>query len=176
MSEIRIPDGFRWEPIERGHPRSAFHCGEAAVDEWLKTKALQHHKKRLSNTTVLVSPDGRIAGFYTIAASQVDFSDLPMEIAKTMPKRSVPVAVLAWMGVDSGFHRQGLGERLVSKALRDCFEAGKTFAMVAVVIDCLNESVKSFYDRWNFREMPGQSLRLYLSAQRLDAMMTSKEQ
>ena len=33
-----------------------------------------------------------------------------------------------------------------------------------IVIDCIDEEAKSFYARWDFREVPGRPLRLFLSA------------
>jgi GNAT superfamily N-acetyltransferase len=117
---------------------------------------------------------GVIAGYYTLATGQVDFADLPAEVSKQLPRRALPVAVLAWLGVDRYHVRQGLGRLLLAQALRDCWEAGKTFAFVAVIIDCIDESAKQFYGHWNFAEVPGHPLRLFLSARQLDAMMRER--
>jgi ribosomal protein S18 acetylase RimI-like enzyme len=144
------------------------------VDDWLATKALQHQKKQLSVTKVLVDAQGVIAGYYTLATGQVDFSELPSEMSKHLPRRVLPVAVLAWLGVDSRQRGQGLGSRLLAHALRDCWEAGKTFPFIAVILDCTNESAKAFYRRWEFAELPGHPFRLFLSAKRLEAMIESK--
>lgn len=166
-----FPEGFRLETLNRAHRRRTFRCNEAAVDEWLRTRALQHQKKHLSVTRVLVDADGGIAGYYTLATGQVDFHDLPAEIARKLPHRALPVAVLAWLGVSSDHQGHGLGQRLLSQALRDCYEAGKTFAFVAVILDCINDSAKAFYRKWDFEELPGHPYRLFLSAQKLAAMM-----
>jgi len=168
---VRIPEGFSWELLAKRHPRRTFHCGEPAVDAWLKTQALQNQQKRLSSTRVLLSADNQIAGFYTLAMNQVDVSELPEDIARHLPKRLLPVAVLAWMGVDLKFRGQLLGRGLVAQAIRTCHEGGRTFPFVALLIDCLNPSVKAFYQRWNFREAPGQPMRLFLSAAELAALV-----
>ncbi len=83
----------------------------------------------------------------------------------------LPVALLAWLGVSSAHQGHGLGQLLLSQALRDCHDAGKTFAFVAVILDCLNDSAKAFYQKWDFAELPGYPYRLFLSAKRLEAMM-----
>jgi len=103
--------------------------------------------------------------------NQVDVSELPEDIARHLPKRLLPVAVLAWMGVDLKFRGQLLGRGLVAQAIRTCHEGGRTFPFVALLIDCLNPSVKAFYQRWNFREAPGQPMRLFLSAAELAALV-----
>ncbi len=170
MNGVRFPEGFRLERLRGEHPRRRFQCGESLVDEWLVTKALQHQKKHLSVTKVLIE-SGAIAGYYTLATGQVDFGDLPADVAKHLPRRALPVAVLAWLGVDGKHRGKGLGGFLLAQALRDCWEAGKTFPFIAVILDCINEPAKAFYSRWDFTELPGHPLRLFLSAKHLEAMI-----
>jgi len=171
VSSGRLPQGFRLEPLRRAHPRRSFRCGEEKVDDWLATKALQHQEKRLSVTKVLIDETAAIAGYYTLATGEVDFGDLPPEVAKHLPRRRLPVAVLAWLAVGIDRRGQGLGRLLLAQALRDCYEAGKTFAFIAVILDCINDVAKSFYQHWDFQELPGHPYRLFLSANRLEAMM-----
>jgi GNAT superfamily N-acetyltransferase len=141
------------------------------VDDWLRTRALQHQEKHLSVTRVLLDGAGAIAGYFTLATGQVDLGDLPPEIARRLPRRRLPVAVLAWLGVCRDRQGGGLGRLLLAQALRDCHEAGRTFAFVAVLIDCVDDRAKAFYRQWDFEELPGHPYRLYLSAGRLAAMM-----
>ena len=171
MSEATFPTGFRFERLRREHPRKSFHCGQEKVDDWLKAKALQQQEKHLSVTKVLFDEAGAIAGYYTLATGEVNFSDLPAEFTKRLPHRMLPVAILAWLGVSQDRQGQGLGRLLTARALRDCYEAGKTFAFIAVILDCIDDAAKSFYQRWNFEEMPERPYRLFLSAERLEAMM-----
>jgi GNAT superfamily N-acetyltransferase len=165
------PTGFRLEGLEKAHPRRVFTSGQAEVDDWLKTKALQHQGKHLSVSKALLDAEGAIVGYYTLATGQVDFNDLPAEISAQLPKRQLPVAVLAWLGVAKARQGQGVGKRLLAQALRDCHEAGKTFAFIAVILDCVDDAAKAFYQHFDFAELPGHPYRLYLSAKKLDAMM-----
>lgn len=173
MSGVEFPSHFRLGTLERRHPRKAFDCGEKAVNDWLRTKALQHQEKRLSTTRVLLADNDAIAGYYTLATGQVDFRDLPNEVARGLPRRALPVAILAWLGVDQQFKGQGLGDRLLAQALCDCHAAGQTFAFIAVILDCLHQQAKAFYQRWEFQEMPGNPYRLFISAQTLSSMLKS---
>jgi GNAT superfamily N-acetyltransferase len=167
---VRLPAGFQLERLRREHARRNFRCGEPAVDSWLATKAWQHQQKHLSATKVLIDPNGAVAGYYTLATGQVDFSDLPPELSKQLPRRQLPVAVLAWLGVDRSHHGQKFGSLLLAQALSDCSEAGKTFPFVAVILDCVNDAAKDFYRHWSFAELPGHTYRLFVSAKQLDAM------
>lgn len=172
---VRFPEEFRLEELRSDHPRAAFDCantpGQQRVNAWLATEALQNQKKRLSKTQVLLAPGGRIAGFYSLAMGQLDLGQLPTDLTKKLPKRAVPVAVLAWLGVDKKFKGQRLGERLLAQALAECHQAGRTFPFVALILDCIDEDAKRFYQRWDFREVPGRPMKLYLAAQALDAIM-----
>lgn len=168
---VRFPERFRLETLGRAHPRTGFSSGQVTVDNWLTRRALQNQDKHLSVTRVLIDDEGKIAGFYTLATGQVDFGDLPAEVFRNLPRRALPVAVLAWLGVDERYHRQGLGTRLLARALTDCHAAGSTFAFVAVIIDCIDESAKQFYQRYDFREMPGRPMRLFLPTGMLEALL-----
>jgi GNAT superfamily N-acetyltransferase len=169
---VEFPSGFHLERLTREHPRHQFHCGQQEVDDWLRTRAWQNQKKHLSVTKVLLDPTARIAGYYTLATGQVDFGDLPPDATKRLPRRCLPVAVLAWLGVATDHQRQGLGRLLFAQALRDCYEAGETFAFVAVILDCLSNRAKTFYRKWDFQELPGHPYRLFVSYRQLQAMMT----
>jgi GNAT superfamily N-acetyltransferase len=171
VNDVQFPEGFRLELLQRVHPRKQFRSGEAMVDDWLAAKALQNQEKHLSVTKVLLDDAGAVAGYYTLATGQVDFGDLPADLAKRLPRRQLPVAVLAWLGVSRDRQGTGLGGRLLAQALRGCSEAGKTFPFVAVILDCLNDSAKGFYQHWDFEALPGNPYRLFLSAKRLEAMM-----
>lgn len=173
MNEVRWPSELRLETLRRDHPRRKFYCGEEKVGDWLATKALQHQEKHLSVTKVLLDQSETIGGYYTLATGQVDFGDLPRDVARHLPRRLLPVAVLAWLGVDSAYQGQGVGRRLLARALRDCWSAGQTFAFVAVIVDCVNAAAKTFYQRWGFQELPGHPYRLFVSAKQLDAMMAT---
>ena len=65
MNGVVFPAALRLETLRREHPRRTFRSGEDAVDDWLAAKALQHQRKHLSATKVLVdSRDGTIVGYY----------------------------------------------------------------------------------------------------------------
>ncbi len=171
MRSIRLADGFRIEKLRKSHPRKSFHSGEKEVDDWLATKALQQQEKHLSVTKVLIDDCGSIAGYYTLATGQVDFGDLPPEETKKLPRRYLPVAVLAWLGVAKDRQGKGFGQSLLAQALLDFHEAGNTFAFIAVIVDCLNDKAKAFYQRWDFEELPENPHRLFLSTARLREMV-----
>jgi len=171
VSDVQFPAGYRLERLDKIHHRKAFASGQDQVDNWLKTNALQHQEKHLSATRVLLNESGVIVGYYTLATGQIDFGDLPTEVAKKLPRRMLPAAILAWLGVAENCHGQGLGRRLLAQALGDYYNAGQTFAFVAVILDCIDDNAKAFYQHFDFNQLPGYPYRLFLTAAQLDAMM-----
>lgn len=175
MRAVQFSDEYQLEKLERSHSRRTFDCGNETVNDWLQTKALQNQEKHLSTTKVLRLLEHKIAGFYTLALGQVDLSELPADIARKLPRRALPVAIIAWLGVSVHLRSQGLGRRLFSQALLECYEAGKTFAFIAILIDCLDANAKAFYQQWEFEELPGYPFRLFLSYQHLEKIIHHDE-
>ena len=90
MSGPHFPEGWSIEALVRSHPRRKFESGNDDVDEWLKKSAFQSQKKHLTTTKVLLDEGREIAGYYTLAFSQVDFSDLPADLVKKLPRQRSP--------------------------------------------------------------------------------------
>lgn len=171
MNGVRFPDGWAIETLCKVHNRRTFDSGNDVVDQWLKQSALQSQNKHLTSTKVLLDDKRAIVGYYSLAISQIDFSDLPSEIVKTLPRRQLPVAVLAWLGIDAKYQGRGLGNRLLATALRDCYDASPTFAFIAILLDCIDLPAKAFYEQFNFEELPGYPMRLFISFHTLEKLM-----
>ncbi len=172
MKPIQWPNGFFIEQLQKNHNRTAFHSGVDMVDEWLKKRAHQAQKKRLSITRVLLKEPDTIAGYYTLAMGQVNFDELPREMVRKLPGTLLPIVTLAWLGLDKRFQSQGLGKRLLAQALADCHHTGQMMPFVAVLLDCATVYAKTFYQRYDFEELPGHPMTLMLSWKLLDRMMS----
>jgi len=83
-----------------------FDCGQSEVNDWPRTKAFENQEERISATKVLLDQVGGITVFYTIATGQIDFAGLPSELARKLPRRALPVAILAWLGVSKVAHNK----------------------------------------------------------------------
>lgn len=98
-------------------------------------------------------------------------SDLPADAVRSLPRRQLPAAILAWFAIDQNHQGTGLGKRLFAAALRDCYQASETFAFVAILLNCIDESAKRFYQQFDLDELPGFPMRLFLSFKMLERMM-----
>ncbi len=171
MNPIQWPDGFSIEQLKKSHKRTTFHSGVDMGDDWLKKRARQAQTKQLAATRVLLQDSNIIAGYYTLAMGQVNFDELPHEMARKLPGTLLPIVTLAWLGVDKRYQGKGFGERLLAQALADCHHTGQIMPFVAVLLDCATVSAKTFYQRYDFEELPGHPMKLMLPWKLLDRMM-----
>jgi hypothetical protein len=63
----------------------------------------------------------------------------------------------------------------LAQALLDCHAASATFPFVAVILDCVDDVARAFFQNCDFATLPGHLNRLYLSAAQLAAMVKGDE-
>ncbi len=171
MNNVQWPNDLAIEPLSKHHHRDSFESGVLSVDEWLKTRARQAQDKRLSITRVLCTGEQSVIGYYTLAMGLVNFDELPLNIARKLPETRLPIITLAWLGIDKRHQKKGLGERLLAQALRDCYQTGQMLPFIAILLDCATQAAKRFYQRYDFKELPGHPMTLMLPWKLLNAMM-----
>jgi len=174
VKQIQWPEGYSIRQLNQRHKRAAFCSGVDKVDEWLIKRARQAQEKQMSVTRVLLKETNIIVGYYTLAMGQVNFDELPHEMARKLPKNLLPIVTLAWLGVDKHDQGKGFGERLLAQALADCYHTGQIMPFVAVLLDCATVSAKTFYQRYDFEELPGHPMKLMLPWNLLNRMMGKK--
>jgi GNAT superfamily N-acetyltransferase len=175
VKEIQWPDGITIEQLNKRHKRTTFCSGVTMVDEWLKKRARQSQEKQLSVTRVLLKAPNIIAGFYTLALGQVNFDKLPHKMARKLPRTLLPIVTLAWLAVDKNHQGKRFGERLLAQALADCYNTGQIMPFVAVLLDCATVNAKTFYQHYDFEELPGHPMKLMLPWKLLTCMMEKIE-
>ena len=175
MKQIQWPEGFSIGQLNKRHRRTIFCSGLDIVDEWLRKRARQAQEKQLAVTRILLKKPNVIAGYYTLAMGQVNFDELPHEIARKLPRTLLPIVTLAWLGVDKHYQGKGFGERILAQALADCYHTGQLMPFVAVLLDCATVSAKTFYQRYDFDELPGHPMKLMLPWKLLSRMMEKTE-
>jgi GNAT superfamily N-acetyltransferase len=142
---------YRFELFgERHKPlRAAFSCPEAALDEYLKTRARREMDHRIAVVYVLYDEgEGRISGYYTLSSLSVE---LPAEARKGLAKYpAYPATLVGRLAVDENYRGQGLGGRLLLDALGRALAGSRAVASNAVVVDAKNEQAQIFYSCYGF--------------------------
>lgn len=137
------------EPLSIGHRIEAFDCGEPALDEWLRKRALGNQSSGASRTFVVADASGRVMGYYALAAGAVALETATSAVRRNMPD-PVPVLVLGRLAVDR--HAQGmkLGAALLQDAVKRAIGVSADAGIRAVLVHALSEPAKQFYLHYGF--------------------------
>lgn len=148
----------------RLHERSSFHCGEPALDEYLRKHAAQQNAKGICSVFVLVDDacPSKILGFYTLSAAQVDIERLTEPEQKKLPRYPVPCFRLGRLARHIEHRGTGIGEVLVGLAVDRCLKAREHVGAYAVLVDAKNETAKAFYEPYGFTTCADAPMTLYL--------------
>lgn len=162
---------YRVRPLDAAVDVMTFHCGQSALDEYIRRYASQDVRKNVARVFIATPEKDtrRLAGFFTLSAGSVGCSDLPEALTRRLPGYPVPVALIGRLAVDSDFQRKGLGSILLADACRKVAQASAVLAVASIIVDAKDESAVAFYTHFGFVPLPGRSNRLVLPAKALPA-------
>lgn len=147
-------------PLAAEHDVSTFDCGEPALNDWLRHRALKN-ESRFSRTYV-VCEGQRVVGYFCISAGAVERAAAPGKVRRNAPD-TVPVSVIGRLAVSRDHAGQGLGADLLADALRRIAVAAQSIGIGAVLVHAKDEAAKRFYMRCaEFIEYPADSRTLFL--------------
>lgn len=147
-------------PLTAEHDLSAFDCGEPALNDWLRHRALKN-ESRFSRTYV-VCAGNRVVGYFCISAGSVERSAAPGKVRRNAPDL-IPVSIIGRLAVSLDQAGKGLGADLLSDALRRIAVASQSIGIGAVLVQAKDEAAKRFYLRCaEFIEYPEDSRTLFL--------------
>src|SRR5438105_6424093 len=130
---------FRFEPLGEEHDRSAFHCGEEALDRYFQTQVTQDIRRRVTNCFVVVEAvPGQVAAYYTLSAASVAVTELPSEVTKRLPRYpTLPAVRIGRLAVDEKFQGRGLAAAMLMNAVhRTLQDAAAAFTLL---VDAKND-------------------------------------
>lgn len=147
--------------IDRGHDLSAFDCGSAALNDYLRKHALANHRNESARSYV-ATRGNRVVGYYTLAAGSVSPEQVPERITKSLARHPIPVILLARLAVDRGEQGQGLGRGLLKDALLRAAQAAEIIGCRAVLVHAKDEAAKAFDMKYDFAPSHTDDLHLYV--------------
>jgi len=151
--------------LTQNHQVNSFSCGESALDEWLKRRALANNVSGASRTFVVDDDDLHVIGYYALAAGAVTHQELTRAIRQNMPD-PVPVMVLARLAVDVRAQGIKLGAALLRDAVQRCQLVSQNAGVRAMLVHALNDQARQFYEYYGFRAAPSHPMTLMLSLNR----------
>lgn len=137
------------------HHVDRFSCGQASLDRWLIAYAGQNQRRDAARTFVTAEPDGKVAGFYTLVAAQVEHEHATSSVRRGLSRHfPIPVALIARLAVTAPHQGAGVGRSLLLDALHRVLRASALLAVRAVTVDALDDRAASFYGRFGFEPSP----------------------
>ena len=153
------------EPLQRDHQLGNFDSGVAALDNWLKRRALANEVAGASRTFVICSND-RVVGYYSLAAASVVHDVATSRAKRNMPD-PIPAIVVARLAVDRSLQGVGFGWSLLQDAALRALAAADAIGVRALLVHALSEDAKRFYLRFGFRESPVEPVTLMVTLDEL---------
>ena len=149
------------QPLVARHLTNDFDCGEVSLNDWLQRRALPNQLAGATRTVIVETAEGRVAGYYALAAGAVSRSAATTRVRRNMPD-PVPVLVLARLAVDRGMQDRQLGAALLQDAVKRAVSVSQNAGVRALLVHALDESAKAFYLHYGFCESPLHPLTLML--------------
>lgn len=141
------------------HRIDEFACGETALDEWLKRCAMANQLSGVSRTFVAIDDEGRVYGYYTMAAGAVSHQMATSGVRRNRPD-PVPVMVLARLAVDHHAQNIKLGSALLQDAVKRAVIVSQNAGVRALLVHALHDRARQFYEHYGFQVSPQHSLTL----------------
>jgi len=150
---------IRIEPLGPGHDRSAFSCGVPVLDRYLREQAGQDARRRVAAPFVASTDGMKVLGFYTLSATSIQLAEIPVALAKKLPRYPrLPATLLGRLATDLSARGVGLGRLLLVDAIARAVRS--EIASFALMLDAKDETAASFYERESFIRLPGTPIRL----------------
>ena len=149
------------QALVASHLLDEFTCGEPSLDEWLKRRALTNQLSGASRTFVVADLDGRVRGYYAMAAGAVSHQAATSGVRRNMPD-PIPVMVLARLAVDHRAQGIQLGAALLQDAVSRAVAVSQSAGVRALLVHALHDRAKQFYQHHGFQESPQHPMTLML--------------
>jgi GNAT superfamily N-acetyltransferase len=147
-------------PLTADHDLSAFDCGEAALNDWLRRRAMKN-ESRFSRTYVVCEGD-QVVAYFCISAGAMERAAAPGRVRRNAPD-TIPVSVIGRLAVSREHAGKGLGADILSDALRRIAVASQSIGIGAVLVHAKDDAAKRFYMKCaEFIEYPAESRTLFL--------------
>ena len=136
-------------PLVSGYSVEDFDCGVESLNNYLKKRAFADQTAEKSRTYVILR-DGRVVGFFSVAAGSVAPDDATERAIKGQGNQDVPAILLGRLAVDVGEQKQGFGEALLMDAMRRSVTAADTIGARVILVHAIDEPARAFYVKYGF--------------------------
>ncbi|CCU71708.1 GNAT family N-acetyltransferase [Thalassolituus oleivorans] len=152
------------ERLKADHNKSAFSCGNAALNNYIRRQAKQDETRNVARVYVATNQDtpNEIIGFYTLSNLAIDLSTLPLHLLKKLPKHPLPAVLLGRLAVVDNHQGEGVGALLLADAIKRVLEVSQHVGVYAVVVDAIDDQAARFYQHFGFKKLATDHNRWFL--------------
>jgi len=161
------------EHLDADHDLSAFDSGEAALDDWLKRRALANERSGASRTYVVCAAGKKVVAYYALATGGVALQAATGRARRNMPD-PIPVMVLGRLAIDKAHQGRGLGRGLLRDAILRIIQAAEIGGIRAILVHAISEDAKRFYERCGFAASPLDPMTLMITVADAEALLADK--
>lgn len=149
-------------PLTDQHDKSAFDCGDVALNSWLRQVAKQHKEKGISSTFVVVADESStdIQGYYAISLAELVNADLPAQYRKRLPSK-VPVFRLGRLATAISHQGKGIGEFMLFDAIDRVTRIASEVGGIGFLVNAKSSAV-DFYTQYGFETLADHPNNLFL--------------
>lgn len=155
------------EPLTECHDLADFDCGTAALDDWLKRRALKNQLSDATRTFVICM-NGRVVGYYALASGSINAQSVDGSFRRNMPD-PIPVVILARLAIDRACQGKGLGRALFRDGALRVMQAADTIGIRGIIVHAISLPAKDFYLALGFDVSPLEPMTLTIALKDLRA-------
>jgi hypothetical protein len=156
---------FAIESLGPQHDRAAFSCGNARLDDFIKTKARRESQLGYCAVFILVAAEGSrtVAGYYSLSSHSVALDGIDEASRMKLPRYpNVPTTLIGRRARGLQFRGTGAGEVLLLDAFKRALQTSRQVGSYAVTVDAIDDDAVAFYSKYGFLPLIGHARRLYL--------------
>jgi GNAT superfamily N-acetyltransferase len=136
------------------HVLDGFDCGEPALDEWLRRRALANQASGATRTWAVIEEASHdVVAYYGSSTGSILRSAALTRIRRNQPEE-IPAIVLARLAVDQRHKGKGLGAALLKHFMLKALEVAGSVGVRVLLIHAKDEAAQGFYGHYGFVESP----------------------
>jgi predicted N-acetyltransferase YhbS len=140
-------------PLAADDDIEGFDCGRDALNQWLSRHAWRNQQSDVSRTSVVCDDTGRVVGYVSLSAAQVERAWLPKAQQRNRPD-PMPAVLLGQLAVDVRWQGRGVARSLLVFALNTAVRFSKEVGCFCVLTHPLDDSVRALYRSFGFEDLP----------------------
>lgn len=160
-------------PLAEQHRLASFDCGQPALNDWLRRRALQNQQSWASRTFVACEGEGEaVLAYYALASGAIAITEATGRLRRNMPD-PIPVVLLARLAVDRRHQRQGIARALLRDAGLRVLHAADSIGIRGLLTHDVDDAARAFYLRLGFDASPRAPMILMITLADLQAVLGS---